>query len=228
MADENENRKSGADGDGPATPGEENALGSVSGTTQSSGGDSAAQPQTAAAGGEAAQQGQNAPQIALLAQFVKDLSFENPNAPQIYQMLAEAQQQQKGPTPSIQVSVNGRQVAQEAFECELKFNVMMKLDETTIFAVELIYAGLFGIRNLDQRLLEPFLLVQAPHLLFPFARRILADAVRDGGFAPLLLDPIDFNALYQQELQRRAQQSQGEQGQTPGAIDLDIPPQGNA
>ncbi len=228
MADENDNGKTEGETAGGAAQQADSTLGSVSGTTQSSGGDSAAQPQTATAGDQTAQQGQNAPQIALLAQFVKDLSFENPNAPQIYQKLAEAQQQQKGPTPSIQVSVNGRQVAQEAFECELKINVMMKLEETTIFAVELIYAGLFGIRNLDQRLLEPFLLVQAPHLLFPFARRILADAVRDGGFAPLLLDPIDFNALYQQELQRRAQQAQGEQGQTPGTIDLDVPPQGNA
>ncbi|GIX16101.1 MAG: hypothetical protein KatS3mg119_0287 [Rhodothalassiaceae bacterium] len=225
MADDTKKTENGEPG--AAAAGEETAVGSTAGTTEASGGDSAAAPQTATAG-DAARQTGTQPQIALLAQFVKDLSFENPNAPQIYQQLAEAQQQQKAPTPNIQVSVNARQVAQEAFECELKFNVLMKIEETTIFAVELVYAGLFGIRGLDQRLLEPFLLVQAPHLLFPFARRILADAVRDGGFAPLMLDPIDFNALYQQELQRRARQ-QGQGGEQPaGAIDLDLPPQGNA
>ncbi|RMF15695.1 MAG: protein-export chaperone SecB [Alphaproteobacteria bacterium] len=198
--------------------------------TGATGADSASEPKAgaapeqsgaAAAAGDAAAQGQAQPQAAMLAQYVKDLSFENPNAPAILQTVAQAQ---TPPKMDVNVGINARRTGEETYECELKLTVTSKIDETTVFAVEVVYAGLFGIRNLPDEVLEPFLLVQAPHLLFPFARRVIADAVRDGGFAPLLLEPIDFAALYQQQ---RAQQQAGTPGGT-GAIDLGEPPAGNA
>ncbi len=175
----------------------------------------------AAAGGDTAAGEAAQPQAAMLAQYVKDLSFENPNAPAILQTVAQAQ---TPPKMDVNVGINARRTGEETYECELKLTVTSKIDETTVFAVEVVYAGLFGIRNLPDNVLEPFLLVQAPHLLFPFARRVIADAVRDGGFAPLLLEPIDFAALYQQQ---RARQQAGE-GTDAGTIDFGAPPAGNA
>ncbi len=161
-----------------------------------------------AATGQAPQQGQDAaPQAAILAQYVKDLSFENPKAAQTLQRLS-----QPDTRPQIEVNINvgGARVAAEAYEVELKITATSRLGDETAFAVELVYAGLFGARNLPDNILEPFLLVQAPTVLFPFARRIIADTVRDGGFAPLMLEPIDFGALYQQQRLQAQQQQQGE------------------
>ena len=158
--------------------------------------------------GETRPQGQDAaPQAAILAQYVKDLSFENPKAAQTLQRLS-----QPGVKPQIEVNINvgGARVAEEAYEVELKITATSRLEDETAFAVELVYAGLFGARNLPDNILEPFLLVQAPTVLFPFARRIIADTVRDGGFAPLMLEPIDFGALYQQQRLQAQQQQQGE------------------
>ncbi len=166
------------------------------------GGETAATDQTQ-------QQGQDAaPQAAILAQYVKDLSFENPKAAQTLQRLS-----QPDARPQIEVNINvgGARVAEEAYEVELKITATSRLGDETAFAVELVYAGLFGARNLPDNILEPFLLVQAPTVLFPFARRIIADTVRDGGFAPLMLEPIDFGALYQQQ-RLQAQQQQQQQG----------------
>lgn len=138
------------------------------------------------------------PQAGLIAQYVKDLSFENPNAPGSIQNFA-----QDRPDIGINVNVGARRLAEEGFEVELKIEATAKKQDRAVFVVEIAYAGLFGIRNLPDDRLEAFLLVDAPTLLFPFARRIIADAARDGGFPPLLLDPVDFAALY---LQNKAQQ----------------------
>ena len=168
------------------------------------GGDTAATQQTQ----QTQQQGQDtAPQAAILAQYVKDLSFENPKAAQTLQRLS-----QPGAKPQIEVNINvgGARVATEAYEVELKITATSRLEDETAFAVELVYAGLFGARNLPDNILVPFLLVQAPTVLFPFARRIIADTVRDGGFAPLMLEPIDFGALYQQQRLQAQQQQQGQ------------------
>jgi preprotein translocase subunit SecB len=91
-------------------------------------------------------------------------------------------------------------------EVDLKIEVTARAEGNTAFAVELLYAGLFALRNVPEEQLQPFLLAEAPRLLFPFARRVIADAIRDGGFPPLVLDPIDFGALYMQ----RAAQMQAE------------------
>lgn len=140
------------------------------------------------------------PQVGILAQYVKDLSFENPNAPQSLQAIAQQQ-----PKIDVNVNVNGRKVADDTFEVALRIQASANQGETAAFVVDLTYAGLFAIRNVPEDQLQVFLLVEAPRIIFPFARRILADVTRDGGFPPLLLDPIDFGQLYLQ----RQQQVQG-------------------
>lgn len=139
------------------------------------------------------------PAIGLITQYVKDLSFENPNAPAVYQWQGQ-------PQVEVEVNIGAQQVADDAHEVALKLDVSAGSDGRTAFAVELLYAGLFAVRNIPDEQLQPFLLAEAPRLLFPFARRVVADAIRDGGFPPLVLDPIDFGALYMQ----RAAQAQAE------------------
>jgi preprotein translocase subunit SecB len=129
------------------------------------------------------------PQVAIITQYVKDLSFENPNAPGSLQV-------QSQPRIDVNVGVNARKAADEVFEVELKISAKADVDGNAAFMVELLYAGLFGLKNVPEEALEPFCIIEAPRILFPFARRIIADAVRDGGFPPLMLDPIDFGQLY--------------------------------
>lgn len=136
-----------------------------------------------------------APQIALISQYVKDLSFENPNAPAVYQW-------QDQPQIDVQFNIGADKVGEEVVEVSLKVEVKATAPQGTAFAVELLYAGLFGMRNVPDDQAQPFLLAEAPRLLFPFARRVLADAIRDGGFPPLLLEPIDFGGLYLQQAQQ--------------------------
>ena len=143
------------------------------------------------------------PQIGLLAQYVKDLSFENPNAP-------ASLQSNERPQIDVTINVNARRVGDEGYEVELKTSVTAKQGDKNAFIVELLYAGLFGIRNLAEENVEPFLLIECPRLIFPFARRIIADATRDGGFPPLMLDPVDFAYLYQQQKGQAAQQTGGQ------------------
>lgn len=132
------------------------------------------------------------PQVGLLAQYVKDLSFENPNAPTVYSWTDQ-------PQIDIQFNISNQQAADDVHEVALRITAKATSENGTNFAAELVYAGLFGLRNIPAEQLQPFLLAEAPRLLFPFARRVLADAVQDGGFPPLLLDPIDFGALYMQQ-----------------------------
>jgi len=139
-----------------------------------------------------------APAAGLISQYVKDLSFENPNAPAVYQ-------NPQNPAIDVQFNIASSQVAEEVFEIVLRIEVKAETESQVAFLVDLSYAGLFGLRNIPDEHIQPFLLGEAPRLLFPFARRVLADAVRDGGFPPLLLEPIDFTALYMQ--QAEAQQA---------------------
>jgi preprotein translocase subunit SecB len=136
------------------------------------------------------------PQVGMIAQYVKDLSFENPHAPGVYQWQGQ-------PEISVQFNIGFQTVSDEVHEVILKIEVAARSGDKTAFQVELVYAGLFGMRNIPEDQVQPFLLVQAPMLLFPFARRVLADAVRDGNFPPLMIEPIDFGALY---MQQQAQQ----------------------
>ncbi len=138
------------------------------------------------------------PHIGVLAQYVKDLSFENPNAPR---SMAGAQQ----PSINIQVNVDAAPIntgtaAVTDFEVTLRLEGKAESEGMMLFSFELIFAGVFRIQNVPAESLQPVVLIECPRLLFPFAREIIATAVRNGGFAPLLLDPIDFVSLYRQRL----------------------------
>ena len=150
------------------------------------------------------------PAIGLISQYVKDLSFENPNAPAVYQW-------QDAPQIDVQFNIAADSVGDSLFEVSLKIDVTSKADAGTMFVIELKYAGLFGVRNVPEDQLQPFFLAEAPRILFPFARRVIADASRDAGFPPLMLDPMDFGALYQQQLAARAQEQQQGEGAIPPA-----------
>ena len=138
------------------------------------------------------------PAAGMISQYVKDLSFENPNAPGIYQNT-------NAPQIDVQFNIGASQVGEDVHEVVLKIDVRAQAGDAVAFVVDLSYAGLFGMRNVPAEHIQPFILGEAPRLLFPFARRVLADAVRDGGFPPLLLEPIDFNGLYIQQAAARAQ-----------------------
>ncbi len=131
----------------------------------------------------------NAPAAGMISQYVKDLSFENPNAPGVYQIAGQ-------PKLDVQFNIGATQVGEGVHEVVLKIESRAEIEGQVMYLVDLSFAGLFGLRNIPDEHLQPFLLGEAPRILFPFARRVLADAVRDGGFPPLLLEPIDFAQLY--------------------------------
>ena len=137
------------------------------------------------------------PSLKILGQYLKDLSFENPNAP-----LSLAPQQQQ-PDINISVNVNARNLGPSDFEVELHLDAKATADGKVIFAADLLYAGMFRLENFPANLLHPAVLIEFPRMLFPFARQILADATRNGGFPPLMLDPIDFTVMYQRRLQQQ-------------------------
>jgi len=160
-------------------------------------------------------------EFAVISQYVRDLSFENPNAP------ASIMTDQGKPKIDINVDLNARRGSETQFEVILKIRADARSEDgnTALFVAELEYAGLFHVKNVPDQSLQPVLLIEAPRLLFPFARRILADATRDGGFPPLQLDPIDFVSLYRARIAaQQQQQAQAEDGEGP----LDGPAQGNA
>ena len=159
--------------------------------------------QEPAPGGNGSGENSSEPQVSILAQYIKDLSVENPSAPQVFSW-----QVQPGLDVQFNIAVNG--AAENVHEVMLKIEVSARSENGVHFVVDLSYAGLFGLRNLPDEALQPFLLIEAPRLLFPFARQIIAEAVSSTGFPPLLLDPIDFTAAYMAQLQ--AQQGQQQQG----------------
>ena len=131
----------------------------------------------------------DAPQAAAIAQYIKDLSVESPNAPQVFQWQVQ-------PQVDVQFNINVERIADEVHEVVLRINVSAKSDQGTHFLVDLSYAGLFGLRNFPEEALAPFMLVEAPQLIFPFARQVIAEAVQNTGFPPLLLEPIDFGRAF--------------------------------
>ena len=134
------------------------------------------------------------PQIAMIAQYIKDLSVENPSAPQSFQWQVQ-------PQLDVQFNINVEKAADDVHEVVLKIEIAARSDHGVHFLVDLSYAGLYGLRNLPEEAMGPFLLVEAPRLLFPFARQIISDASQNTGFPPLLLDPIDFAAAYMSQMQ---------------------------
>ena len=145
------------------------------------------------------------PQLNVLAQYTKDLSFENPNAPA---SLAPSQQQ---PAINIQINVNANNVGENDYEVARSVEGKAEGAGTVMFSFELVYAGVFRIVNVPKENLHPLVMIECPRLLFPFAREIIATAVRDGGFPPLMLDPVDFVGLYRQNMERQAAEMQASQ-----------------
>jgi preprotein translocase subunit SecB len=146
-------------------------------------------------------------QLSVLGQYIKDFSFENPNAPR---SLTPPQAQ---PAINIQINVGVQQLAQTDYEISLNLEGKAESSGTVLFAFDLTFAGVFRVQNVPAETLQPIVMIECPRLLFPFAREIVATSVRNGGFPPLLLDPVDFVALYQQ----RAAQTQSPQPTTPSS-----------
>ena len=158
--------------------------------------------ETSAAGSEAGEQPQ--PQVQLLSHFIRDMSFENIAA-------VEGLQNDGPPEITVNVNLDAKPAGDETFSVAMKINATAKSGENTRFLVELDYAGIFGIRNVPQEHMHPFLFIECPRLLLPFARRVVADVTRDGGYPPLMLDNVDFSILYRQRIAQiqAEQQAQG-------------------
>ena len=152
-------------------------------------------------GGDA---GDAMPQATAIAQYIKDMSVENPSAPSVFQW-------QTQPQIDVQFNINVNRVADDVHEAVLKITLKAASDQGTHFVVDLAYGGLFGLRNIPEEALPPFLLIEAPRMLFPFARQIVAEQVQNLGFPPVLLDPIDFAAAYLAQVES----SQGDLGGVP-------------
>jgi len=134
------------------------------------------------------------PSINILAQYTKDFSFENPGAPR------SLQSREKAPNINISVNVNANPMTETDFDVVLTLDASAKDGDKTVFHAELSYGGLFRIQGFAQEHMLPVLFIECPRLLFPFARQIVADATRNGGFPPLMIDPIDFAQMFQQRM----------------------------
>lgn len=134
------------------------------------------------------------PRFALRTQYIKDLSLENPHAPA--SLIAAGKQ---APKVELNIDMAAQKIKDDLFELMMRINVRA-LGERTLFMVDLTYAGLFAVANIPEDKLEPILMVDGAFILFPFARRVVADITRDGGFPPLLLEPVDFYRFYQEKL----------------------------
>jgi preprotein translocase subunit SecB len=148
----------------------------------------------------------DSPHMRVLAQYVKDLSFENPMA------AASARAYDTQPMIDMGVEVKSRPIGDtgDAFEVDLHINVQAKRDDEVMFLVDLTYSGLFQFMNVQPNDVEPLLWIECPRLLFPFSRQILAEITREGGYPPLLINPIDFTPLYWAELRDRDVRTGGE------------------
>ena len=150
----------------------------------------------------AAQNGDTpAVQAQVVAQFIKDLSFENPNVDKLLSGPGE------NPNMKLEVNVNARRMNEDRYESAIDFTAHATNQTGTIYQLEVVYAGIFQIKNIPEEALEPFLLINCPALLFPYLRRLASDLTREGGFPPLLLDPIDFASLYMRRKQEGEAQS---------------------
>ncbi|MFN7009816.1 MAG: protein-export chaperone SecB [Allorhizobium sp.] len=138
--------------------------------------------------------GTASPSLNILAQYIKDLSFENPGAPR------SLQSRDKAPAININVNVNANPLSETDFDVVLALNAEAKEGDKVLFAAELVYGGVFRVTGFPQEHMLPVLFIECPRLLFPFARQIIADATRNGGFPPLLIDPIDFAQMFAQRV----------------------------
>ena len=133
------------------------------------------------------------PSFSVKGQYVKDLSFENPNAPQSLFAVGNA------PDIKVSVDINAQKMQDDIYESSLHITVKAESGGNALFLADLVYAGIFQISNIPEERVEALIMIDAAFVLFPFARRVISDLTRDGGFPPLMLDPIDFHSLYLQK-----------------------------
>jgi preprotein translocase subunit SecB len=144
------------------------------------------------------------PSLNILAQYIKDLSFENPGAP------LSLQARDKAPSININVNVNANPLSESDFDVVLTLNAEARDGDKVVFATELVYGGVFRIEGFPQEHMLPVLFIECPRLLFPFARQIIADATRNGGFPPLMIDPIDFAQMFTQRFAEEQANANGQ------------------
>jgi len=161
----------------------------------------------------------NDPQVSVLAQYIKDLSVENPSAPAVFQWQVQ-------PSLDVQFNLNADKVSDDVHEVSIRIEVTARSENGVHFVVDLTYAGLIGVRNVPDEAIPPILLVEAPRLIFPFARQIVAEAVIGTGFPPLLLDPIDFAGAYMAQLQAAQQQQTPDGSASGGEAPTEVPSEG--
>lgn len=143
-------------------------------------------------GAEQERQAGGAQSFLVKGQYIKDLSFENPHAPQ------SLVTPDLKPAIDVNVDLKAQKLQDDIYEMTLHISTRAIVEKSTLFLVDLAYAGIFQLSNIPEDRIEPLILIDCPFVLFPFARRVIADITRDGGFPPLMLDPIDFHALYVQ------------------------------
>jgi len=139
-----------------------------------------------------------APQLSILTQYVKDLSFESPGAP------LSLRPREKAPSINVNVNVNANPIAENDYDVILTITAKAEDGKDVLFNVELTYGGVFRIQGFQQEHLLPMMFIECPRMLFPFARQIVAECTRNGGFPPLLIDPIDFARMFQQRMAEEA------------------------
>jgi preprotein translocase subunit SecB len=134
---------------------------------------------------------ETSPAIFLRAQYIKDISFENPRAPASLFALREK------PAMDVSVNLGAQRLDEKNFELSIQISCRAVVEKTTVFLCDLVYSGVIEMQNVPEEAFEPILFVQGAYLLFPYARRVISDVTRDGGFPPLQLDPMDFHMMYQ-------------------------------
>ena len=161
------------------------------------------------AAGATANPQQPHPSFNLIGQYIRDMSFENPGAPGSVML--------GGGSPQFNVGINVgvKKQADDVYAVEITLNAKAEREKNVLFNVELIYGGVFRIKNVPENQLAPLLLVECPRLIFPFARQILASITQQGGFPPLMMEPVDFNAIYLQNLKQLQAPQQAGTGSTP-------------
>lgn len=169
-----------------------------------------------AAAPEGAQNAAEAPAFGIAGQYIRDLSFENPNAP------ASLMPGTANPGSNVNINVQVKKQAEDVYAVELGLNVKTERDGKVLYAVELVYGGLFRTKNIPENQLGALLMVEGPRLIFPFARQVLANTIQSGGFPPLLLEPVDFLALYRRNLAAAAEKIKQDQAAN-GSSDAQTP-----